>query len=86
MSKRLLIVKRCRSLTQERIKLTNSNANCENENYIKNLLSIKLLRMGYQLDATAEMYLATITTERERTSALMRLTVPQVAQKTLFVT
>uniref|UniRef100_A0A915Q7C5 Major facilitator superfamily (MFS) profile domain-containing protein n=1 Tax=Setaria digitata TaxID=48799 RepID=A0A915Q7C5_9BILA len=37
----------------------------------------QLLRVGYQLDATAEMYLATITTERERTSALMRLTVPQ---------
>ncbi|MFH4978502.1 hypothetical protein AB6A40_005211 [Gnathostoma spinigerum] len=38
---------------------------------------LQLLRMGYQLDATAEMYLATITTERERTVALMRLTVPQ---------
>ncbi|VDO26251.1 unnamed protein product [Brugia timori] len=38
---------------------------------------LQLLRVGYQLDATAEMYLATITTERERTSALMRLTVPQ---------
>uniref|UniRef100_A0A8R1TIL0 MFS domain-containing protein n=2 Tax=Onchocerca TaxID=6281 RepID=A0A8R1TIL0_ONCVO len=38
---------------------------------------LQLLRLGYQLDATVEMYLATITTERERTSALMRLTVPQ---------
>lgn len=38
---------------------------------------LQILRVGYQLDATAEMYLATVTTERERTSALMRLTVPQ---------
>ncbi|VDN23756.1 unnamed protein product [Gongylonema pulchrum] len=38
---------------------------------------LQILRIGYQLDATAEMYLATITTERERTGALMRLTVPQ---------
>lgn len=33
--------------------------------------------MGYQLDSTIEMYLATVTTERERTSALMVLTIPQ---------
>ncbi|KJH43751.1 transporter, major facilitator family protein [Dictyocaulus viviparus] len=38
---------------------------------------LQLLRFGYQMDGTAEMYLATVTTERERTSALMRLTVPQ---------
>ncbi|VDK44428.1 unnamed protein product [Anisakis simplex] len=38
---------------------------------------LQILRVGYQLDATAEMYLATVTTERERTAALMRLTVPQ---------
>uniref|UniRef100_A0A0M3HQJ0 MFS domain-containing protein n=1 Tax=Ascaris lumbricoides TaxID=6252 RepID=A0A0M3HQJ0_ASCLU len=38
---------------------------------------LQILRIGYQLDATAEMYLATVTTERERTAALMRLTVPQ---------
>ncbi|CAG9538023.1 unnamed protein product [Cercopithifilaria johnstoni] len=38
---------------------------------------LQLLRVGYQLDATVEMYLATITTERERTTALIRLTVPQ---------
>ncbi|KAE9416265.1 hypothetical protein Angca_000912 [Angiostrongylus cantonensis] len=38
---------------------------------------LQLLRFGYQMDGTAEMYLATITTERERTGALMRLTVPQ---------
>uniref|UniRef100_A0A0N5AAZ7 MFS domain-containing protein n=1 Tax=Syphacia muris TaxID=451379 RepID=A0A0N5AAZ7_9BILA len=38
---------------------------------------LQILRIGYQLDATAEMYLATVTTERERTIALMRLTVPQ---------
>ncbi|KAK6017734.1 hypothetical protein OSTOST_16740 [Ostertagia ostertagi] len=39
---------------------------------------LQILRFGYQLDSTAEMYLATVTTERERTGALMRLTVPQV--------
>ncbi|KAJ1361079.1 hypothetical protein KIN20_020256 [Parelaphostrongylus tenuis] len=38
---------------------------------------LQLLRFGYQMDGTSEMYLATITTERERTVALMRLTVPQ---------
>ncbi|VDN02753.1 unnamed protein product [Thelazia callipaeda] len=38
---------------------------------------LQLFRMGYLLDAVAEMYLATITTERERTKALMRFTVPQ---------
>ncbi|CAD5209315.1 unnamed protein product [Bursaphelenchus xylophilus] len=38
---------------------------------------IQLFRVGYQLDATAEMYLATVTTERERTGALMVLTIPQ---------
>lgn len=38
----------------------------------------QVLRFGYQLDSTAEMYLATVTTERERTGALMKLTVPQV--------
>lgn len=38
---------------------------------------LQILRIGYQLDATVEMYLATITTERERTSALMVLTIPQ---------
>jgi MFS family permease len=38
---------------------------------------IQILRTGYQLDSTTEMYLATITTERERTSALMVLTIPQ---------
>ncbi|CAI2321673.1 unnamed protein product [Caenorhabditis sp. 36 PRJEB53466] len=38
---------------------------------------LQLLRFGYQLDGTAEMYLATVTTESERTSALMRLTIPQ---------
>ncbi|KAK6034198.1 hypothetical protein COOONC_28297 [Cooperia oncophora] len=40
---------------------------------------LQILRFGYQLDSTAEMYLATVTTERERTAALMRLTVPQAA-------
>ncbi|XGW25076.1 hypothetical protein V3C99_006472 [Haemonchus contortus] len=40
---------------------------------------LQMLRFGYQLDSTAEMYLATVTTERERTAALMRLTVPQAA-------
>ncbi|VDL72193.1 unnamed protein product [Nippostrongylus brasiliensis] len=40
---------------------------------------LQILRFGYQLDSTAEMYLATVTTERERTGALMRLTVPQAA-------
>ncbi|EPB75908.1 transporter, major facilitator family protein [Ancylostoma ceylanicum] len=38
---------------------------------------LQLLRFGYQLDGTTEMYLATVTTERERTGALMRLTFPQ---------
>ncbi|CAJ0592870.1 unnamed protein product [Cylicocyclus nassatus] len=38
---------------------------------------LQILRFGYQLDSTAEMYLATVTTERERTGALMRLTFPQ---------
>lgn len=38
---------------------------------------LQVLRFGYQLDGTAEMYLATVTTESERTSALMRLTIPQ---------
>ncbi|CAD6184338.1 unnamed protein product [Caenorhabditis auriculariae] len=38
---------------------------------------LQVLRFGYQLDGTAEMYLATVTTESERTSALMRLTFPQ---------
>ncbi|CAD5206485.1 unnamed protein product [Bursaphelenchus okinawaensis] len=38
---------------------------------------IQIFRVGYQLDATAEMYLATVTTERERTGALMVLTIPQ---------
>ncbi|CAI4222423.1 unnamed protein product [Auanema sp. JU1783] len=38
---------------------------------------LQILRIGYQLDGTAEMYLATVTTERERTGALMRLAVPQ---------
>lgn len=42
------------------------------------VIFLQLLRIGYQLDATAEMYLATITTEKERTAGLMRLTVPQV--------
>lgn len=40
---------------------------------------LQILRFGYQLDGTAEMYLATVTTESERTSALMRLTIPQVS-------
>ncbi|GMR52293.1 hypothetical protein PMAYCL1PPCAC_22488 [Pristionchus mayeri] len=40
---------------------------------------LQVLRFGYQLDSTAEMYLATVTTERERTGALMKLTVPQAA-------
>nr|CAD2198878.1 unnamed protein product [Meloidogyne enterolobii] len=30
---------------------------------------LQILRVGYQLDSTAEMYLATVTTERERTGA-----------------
>ncbi|KAK0429398.1 hypothetical protein QR680_011359 [Steinernema hermaphroditum] len=38
---------------------------------------LQILRVGYQLESTAEMYLATVTTERERTGALMMLTVPQ---------
>ncbi|KAI1717990.1 major facilitator superfamily domain-containing protein [Ditylenchus destructor] len=38
---------------------------------------LQILRIGYQLDSTIEMYLATITTERERTGALMFLTIPQ---------
>uniref|UniRef100_A0A914I6G5 Major facilitator superfamily (MFS) profile domain-containing protein n=1 Tax=Globodera rostochiensis TaxID=31243 RepID=A0A914I6G5_GLORO len=38
---------------------------------------LQLLRVGYQLDSTAEMYLATVTTERERTGSLMILTIPQ---------
>jgi len=40
-------------------------------------LFLQVLRIGYQLDSTAEMYLATVTTERERTGALMILTIPQ---------
>lgn len=40
-------------------------------------LFLQTLRVGYQLDSTAEMYLATVTTERERTGALMVLTIPQ---------
>jgi len=42
-------------------------------------LFLQLLRVGYQLDATAEMYLATVTTERERTQSIMMLTIPQAA-------
>ncbi|GMT26497.1 hypothetical protein PFISCL1PPCAC_17794, partial [Pristionchus fissidentatus] len=42
-------------------------------------LLLQVFRFGYQLDSTAEMYLATVTTERERTGALMKLTVPQAA-------
>lgn len=38
---------------------------------------LQVLRFGYQLDSTAEMYLATITTEKERTGTLMILTIPQ---------
>ncbi|CAJ0964079.1 unnamed protein product, partial [Mesorhabditis belari] len=38
---------------------------------------LQIFRFGYQLDSTAEMYLATVTTERERTGALMKLTMPQ---------
>uniref|UniRef100_A0AC35TQ59 MFS domain-containing protein n=1 Tax=Rhabditophanes sp. KR3021 TaxID=114890 RepID=A0AC35TQ59_9BILA len=38
---------------------------------------VQIFRIGYQLDSTAEMYLATITTEKERTGALMTLTIPQ---------
>ncbi|CAB3410863.1 unnamed protein product [Caenorhabditis bovis] len=38
---------------------------------------LQILRFGYQLDGTAEMYLATVTTESERTRALMKLTFPQ---------
>ncbi|PAV80401.1 hypothetical protein WR25_03566 [Diploscapter pachys] len=38
---------------------------------------LQIFRFGYQLDGTAEMYLATVTTESERTAALMRLTFPQ---------
>nr|CAD2150929.1 unnamed protein product [Meloidogyne enterolobii] len=38
---------------------------------------LQILRVGYQLDSTAEMYLATVTTERERTGALMILSIPQ---------
>uniref|UniRef100_A0A914UMH8 Major facilitator superfamily (MFS) profile domain-containing protein n=1 Tax=Plectus sambesii TaxID=2011161 RepID=A0A914UMH8_9BILA len=38
---------------------------------------LQLLRFGYHFDAAAEMYLATATTERERTQALMTLNVPQ---------
>ncbi|CAI5437815.1 unnamed protein product [Caenorhabditis angaria] len=38
---------------------------------------LQIFRFGYQLDGTAEMYLATVTTESERTGALMRLTIPQ---------
>jgi hypothetical protein len=37
----------------------------------------QILRVGYQLDSTAEMYLATVTTERERTGALLILAIPQ---------
>lgn len=44
---------------------------------IINVLLEQILRVGYQLDSTAEMYLATVTTERERTGALMILTIPQ---------
>jgi len=40
-------------------------------------LLLQIFRIGYQLDSTAEMYLATVTTERERTGALMILTIPQ---------
>lgn len=40
-------------------------------------LFLQILRVGYQLDATAEMYLATVTTERERTQSIMLLTIPQ---------
>uniref|UniRef100_A0A7E4WB93 MFS domain-containing protein n=1 Tax=Panagrellus redivivus TaxID=6233 RepID=A0A7E4WB93_PANRE len=42
-------------------------------------LMLQVLRIGYQLDSTAEMYLATVTTESERTRALMILTIPQAA-------
>ncbi|KAH7699273.1 Protein Y71G12B.25 [Aphelenchoides avenae] len=38
---------------------------------------LQILRIGYQLDSTAEMYLATVTTERERTGALVIMTIPQ---------
>jgi MFS family permease len=38
---------------------------------------LQILRVGYQLDSTAEMYLATVTTERERASAVIILTIPQ---------
>jgi MFS family permease len=38
---------------------------------------LQLFRVGYQLDSTAEMYLATVTTESERTQSLMILTIPQ---------
>lgn len=38
---------------------------------------LQILRIGYQLDSTAEMYLATVTTERERTGTVMILTIPQ---------
>ncbi|KAI6207475.1 hypothetical protein M3Y96_00012800 [Aphelenchoides besseyi] len=38
---------------------------------------LQVLRFGYQLDSTAEMYLATATTERERTGALLLLGLPQ---------
>jgi len=40
-------------------------------------LFVQFLRIGYQLDSTTEMYLATVTTESERTRALMILTIPQ---------
>ncbi|CAJ0577458.1 unnamed protein product, partial [Mesorhabditis spiculigera] len=40
---------------------------------------LQIFRFGYQLDGTAEMYLATVTTEGERTGALMKLTMPQAA-------
>ncbi|KAI6182450.1 Membrane transporter [Aphelenchoides bicaudatus] len=38
---------------------------------------LQILRFGYQLDSTAEMYLATVTTERERTGALLLMGLPQ---------
>lgn len=47
-------------------------------------MAMQILRVGYQLDATAEMYLATVTTERERTGALMVLTIPQVCLPSHF--
>uniref|UniRef100_A0A1I8C3B9 MFS domain-containing protein n=1 Tax=Meloidogyne hapla TaxID=6305 RepID=A0A1I8C3B9_MELHA len=46
-------------------------------NAVGSLAIGQILRVGYQLDSTAEMYLATVTTERERTGALMILSIPQ---------